>query len=619
MKKNLIKIIVPIVLIVAFLAAGALLAGKVLLEKQVDVSWYSDEETEFIIETADQLYELVEIAEAKDLSGKTFKLGADIVVNEGNADEWKENGPSRRWFPIKKFAGTFDGQGHTISGLYGNVFDKSMGLFINTKPSAVIKDFKLVNTYFKAIGSPGTAAIAGGTKNSGTFEKIYTDAIIDCDGIYTAGIVSYVTGGNTTISECWFDGSITRYYYNHTGGGIAAQVNAAKLNIEHCLNSGTIVNDEVQSYARVGGICGVIGASGILNVTDCLSIGEIESKSSKQVGSIIGFIGTASSANLKTVFATTESYSAIVGGNGDRANGGAIQFDKEEILGNDAYYWMNLDFENYWTVKKDDTPELKCFAEQNVSTEGLEKIYDTSWYTGKDKEYTLKTKEHLYGLAYLSASEKFHDITVKLGEDIALNEGKAKEWSKEAPQNTWIPIMNWDGMFDGQGHTISGIYIDGSGTMGLFKSTKKDSVVKNLRVTNSYLKNNSTSNAYTGGVAGTAGGEFNTIYSDVIIESTGIGAGGIVGYLGAGTPKIINCWFDGQIRMKKDTGNSAGGILGYATVGAKIEHCLNSGTLSAERTDNYTRVGGICGVVGSSSLLTIKDSMNTGYITSNKW
>ena len=618
MKKSMKKTMVPIVLIVAVLIAGGILAGKTLLKKEVNVSWYNDEETEFIIETADQLYELAEIAEYRNLSGKTFKLGADIVVNEGNASEWIEKGPSRRWYPIKKFAGTFDGQGHTISGLYGNVYDKSMGLFINTKPSAVIKNFKLVNTYFKAIGSPGTASIAGGTKNSGKFEKIYTDAIIDCDGLYTAGIVSFVTGGDTTISECWFDGSIMRYYYNHTGGGIVSQVNAAKLNVEHCLNSGTIVNDEVQTYARVGGICGVVGSSGMLNVIDCLNVGEIESKSSKQVGSIVGFIGTSSTANFKTVFATTESYSATVGGNGDRANGGVIQFYEDDILGYDAYYWTNLDFANYWTVKEDNTPELQCFAEKIVSTEGTKKIHDTNWYTGTDSEYTLTTKEQLYGLAYLSASEQFKGITVKLGADIVINEGDAKDWSKEAPENPWIPIMSWDGIFDGQGHTISGVYLNGGGTMGLFNTTKKDSVVKNVRLTNSYYKNNSTSNAYTGGIAGTAGGEFNTIYSDVIIESTGIGAGGIVGHLGSGTPKIINCWFEGQIHMK-DAGNSAGGILGYATVGGRIEHCLNSGKLSAERKDNYTRVGGICGVVGSSSLLTVTDCLNTGHINSNKW
>ena len=63
MKKSMKKTIISIVLIVALLVAGGLLAGKALLGNKVNVSWYSDDETEFVIKTADQLYELVEISE----------------------------------------------------------------------------------------------------------------------------------------------------------------------------------------------------------------------------------------------------------------------------------------------------------------------------------------------------------------------------------------------------------------------------------------------------------------------------------------------------------------------------------------------------------------------------
>ena len=83
------------------------------------VAWYHENGTEFTITTADELFELAELSEHYDFKDQTIKLGADIVVNEGNAADWEKIMPQRRWEPITGFAGTFDGQGHTISGLYG--------------------------------------------------------------------------------------------------------------------------------------------------------------------------------------------------------------------------------------------------------------------------------------------------------------------------------------------------------------------------------------------------------------------------------------------------------------------------------------------------------------------
>jgi hypothetical protein len=66
------------------------------------------------------------------------KLGADIVFNEGDAQDWADSRPANRWFPIEGFAGEFDGQGNTISGLYGNAADAPMGLFAATHPKSKI-------------------------------------------------------------------------------------------------------------------------------------------------------------------------------------------------------------------------------------------------------------------------------------------------------------------------------------------------------------------------------------------------------------------------------------------------------------------------------------------------
>ena len=111
---------------------------EIVKGNKADVEWYDTDATEFVITTAEELYELALLSDFYNFEGQTVKLGADIVINEGNASDWGKKAPTNSWYPIQKFAGTFDGQGHTISGLYGLGSDTKMGLFSNTQSSCVI-------------------------------------------------------------------------------------------------------------------------------------------------------------------------------------------------------------------------------------------------------------------------------------------------------------------------------------------------------------------------------------------------------------------------------------------------------------------------------------------------
>ena len=52
----------------------------------------------------------------------------------------------RNWTPIKTFAGTFDGQMNTISGVYLNTSLQKAGLF--AEQSGTVSNFYLKNSYF---------------------------------------------------------------------------------------------------------------------------------------------------------------------------------------------------------------------------------------------------------------------------------------------------------------------------------------------------------------------------------------------------------------------------------------------------------------------------------------
>ena len=125
MKKKIIAIIASslgVVLVSALIAAGALM---LIREEKVEetgnvlgVTWYSEDEKEFVIDTVDELMEFAALSDFYTFKKQTIKLGADLVLNEGDAKDWEKNAPANRWAPISIFVGTFDGQNHTICGLY---------------------------------------------------------------------------------------------------------------------------------------------------------------------------------------------------------------------------------------------------------------------------------------------------------------------------------------------------------------------------------------------------------------------------------------------------------------------------------------------------------------------
>jgi len=181
---------------------------------------------------------------------------------------------------------------------------------------------------------------------------------------------------------------------------------------------------------------------------------------------------------------------------------------------------------------------------------------DTSWYSNLKNEFTLTTAEQLAGLAKLvneaakngagKSDKLFYGVTIKLGADIILNEGTftladdkktplyngaavtdaVKEWTPIGEASNDHNTANVEeknvfwGSFDGQGHTISGIYINQPDTqqMGFF-SKFAGSYLANVKIANSYICGDSRTGSLVGFVAnGNATNDFNDII-DTVIEN----------------------------------------------------------------------------------------------------
>jgi len=614
---------------------------EVVVKEELNVEWYDKTQTEFTITTAQELYEFAQLSSYYDFKGQTIKLGADIVFNDGDASEWGVMFPENIWDrPINNFAGTFDGQGHTISGIYcmGYLYQCSgaglkplpAGLFANTKPECVIKNFKLVNSYFCGDLQDGAGIISA--CGGGTFDSIYTDATLVSYKYWNGGIIGKATE-STTITNCWFDGRIDIIggYARYTGGIMGRAMNKeADFLIEHCLATGIMYNETEKTGVGMGAILGNALDSSTVTINDCFVNADLTNEYKVAVGSVYGVSENNATVKVTNTYASTESYDRMVGAVLGIEEGVPVGYPEEMLKGYGGYQWTSLDFDKYWSIVEDGTPILTTFADVTPSLKDVERYVDISWYTDEATEYVLNDKADLYGFALLSQSWDFEGKTVKLGADIVVNEGKASEWAKEAPQLEWISIgpksKPFAGTFDGQMHTISGIYLN-SDVMntGLFSVTSETSIIKNVKLTNSYITSEAS---FTGSIVGQGRGTIDTVYSDATVIASKGGIGGFVGLAYGEKVLVKNCWFAGNVTNTSNntTERGTGGIIGtvYDEASAVVLSCLNTGTIDAKAyTHNQAKtgtnvtpiVGGIVGWVRKpTSTFTASDCLNVGNV-----
>ena len=82
------------------------------------------------------------------------------------------------------YYGTFDGDGHTISGLQNTIGfndDVIIGLFASTNSCAVIRNVGIVNCSFRVAGVKCSVGGVCG-ENHGTIENCYTTGSINAIG-----------------------------------------------------------------------------------------------------------------------------------------------------------------------------------------------------------------------------------------------------------------------------------------------------------------------------------------------------------------------------------------------------------------------------------------------------
>lgn len=242
---------------------------------------------------------------------------------------------------------------------------------------------------------------------------------------------------------------------------------------------------------------------------------------------------------------------------------------------------------------------------------------------GKDASgvYQIGTAEELAWLAaeINNSSNNSQSYSAVLTADIDLG---YRPWTPIGCYVDWQSNHPYRGVFDGQGHTVTGLYVTAlsNGYAGLFGYTSGSTTIKNLTVEGEIrLEDVSTTAKHIGGIVGEANAKLERCVSRVRISAAGFGTrdtcavGGIAGKLSGA---MTDCRFEGSIDITCKRGGAyisggVGGLAGNAAGGA-LTRCVNTGAVTV---DKGTGVGGIAGI--TSREVTFTQCANTGHISND--
>ena len=407
-----------------------------------------------------------------------------------------------------------------------------------------------------------------------TTDITINDNVLNADGNLNSGtftewtpIGSYDISGEKAYTGT-FDGN------GHTISGLYVDSDARYIGLFGCVgNGGTIQNvgvvdsyiSNTKNYANVGGVCGYNNIGAIKNSYNTGSV----SGSGSYVGGVCGF----NNGKIENSY--------YLEGTADSSDGNVLS-EQQFSVGSSFNGW---DFNSVW--------EMNSILGRPVLKDNTEIFSGT-----EDAPYLIYNAGQLKDFAKLVNSGKTN-ICAKLMNDITINENVLDENGSlnSGTFEPWTPIGSYGsrgeeayiGTFDGNGHTISGLYVNSDAqNVGLFGCVGTNGKIQNVGVVDSYIS--ATANgAIVGGVCGrNYEGTIENCYNTGTVTGSGINVGGVCG---GNSWNIINCYNTGKVSTTDD-GACVGGVCGYNT--KNIKNCYNTGKISV--TIHSSFVGGVCGM-----------------------
>ncbi len=263
----------------------------------VDTSWYNDIDTEFSLDTAEQLAGLAQLVDAgNNFEGKTIKLDANMDLGAKDS-----NGSAVPFNPIghssqgKSFKGTFDGQGNTISNMY---------------EQSDLSAWQYEGEYYGLF-----AYTEGATIKNVTIEKAYVSSGRNEAACVVGNAV------DTTFADINIKNS-TLIAYNNSAGGVAAECYGKCSFTNIIVDEDTVIGPLWGTYdVRLGGVVGMVQAGNNVTFKDIVIACQLDAINDvaanyqywlyRYCGMLIGHVDGVNGVADPTGYVTCENVTVI--------------------------------------------------------------------------------------------------------------------------------------------------------------------------------------------------------------------------------------------------------------------------------------------------------------------
>lgn len=468
-----------IMLITCAVTVGAESADSVpptIWDGTSDSTWISEnaETKKATLTTPEQFAALATSATANgNFAGWEITLGADLYFNAGNAADWETEKPANTWTCIPSFCGTLNGNGHSLNGLYfKNIDVEYVGVFKQLGNGANIQNIAILNSYF--LGFQFVGSVAGGivrTTSPVMIENVYSNAYIRSDTTSQremariGGILgsAFDTNGQTvvTVRACTFAGTVyadatygaatANDCATRVGGIVGQAYQTAKLTVEDCIVTGTVIG-----HSQVGGILGSVecGSNARL-LQNCAFFGKLvvqREQNNTFSGSMIGIIFNGSSnvtidncyyysdyqaintANIPNTAKAAKVWSS--NGTPTVSGSGAVEVSKADYIASGAAEKMSgLDYECTWSAANNNyTLPMLNSTKTLFSSAAIR-------YAG----FQTDGKGNVRFLAVLDGIEAYASITYKIEMVRTFEDGTSGTMVLDEAHTTVYPSVNADG------------------------------------------------------------------------------------------------------------------------------------------------------------------------------
>lgn len=592
------------------------------------------------------------LADGETFAGQTVTLKANVNLNpdfDGTMFDTVDVKNVWGYDLNSQFAGTFEGGGYTISGIYQYATQGYGGIFGAQlkNGTAVIRNLAITNSLVvtSAINGGGLYGLvaASGIKKL-TLENLYVD--VNIHSVYTnggtsgQGAAAFNVGGligsqgssalnegalanEVIIRSVVYAGDISFVdaTINDRVGGFIGEVASANVGllIEKSAFYGKITVGTSSAY--LSGFVGVItGKGGVspayITIQNSIAAGTIKKSSGTASCNTTNVTNAATSLTLNGCY-----YTSLVG-EGTKtdvatvASGTTVNGSTSTVLTSAGT--ANTYFVNAAAIIASQTVPTG-FTKQNgalplptdAPTLKIQKVSNaTNWYTEQsaNSKMTISDLDDLTDFsAALATGKNFKGKTVVLANDIDLNPGfDGTAATLDKVTNYWFFSGNGNsflGTFNGQNHKISGIYqYATNGYAGIFGGQLANCTVtvQNLAIDNSYIVSGGQHNGAIYGLS-TAGD--NTTPVTMTLNNLNID---------------VNLHVTYTNDNNSDTQTMTGGLIGkvgkYDT--ATVTNCTFTGDIDFTDATHIGRAGGLVGMVEyDATTLNMTNSAFYGTIT----